>query len=141
MLPHIDLLIISTPRNLSPQLRILRTHLPPAMMLLRQRSSSRIHTTRPSNLRLLTFDILERSSRKCRFLVQEDENIFAAVRMCTEVLVDIFESAACSLREEDVDYRHEREVEDCPDDVELPAEIADSAGGDFDDHKVAWEEC
>lgn len=53
--------------------------------------------------------------------------------MRAEVFVDVFECAAGGFGEEEIYYGYEAEVEDGPDDVEAPAESADSDGGDFYD--------
>lgn len=53
--------------------------------------------------------------------------------MRAEVFVDVFECAAGGFGEEEIYDWYEAEVEDGPDDVEAPAESADSDGGDFYD--------
>lgn len=69
------------------------------------------------------------------YLVSEHENI----RMIHEILVDVFQRASGRLRIEEVNERHERAVEYCPDNVELPAEISDADGSDFHDDEVAYK--
>jgi hypothetical protein len=54
-----------------------------------------------------------------------------------EIRVDVLEGAGGGLRVEEVDERHEGEVEDGPDDVEAPAERFDAGGCDLDDDEVA----
>jgi hypothetical protein len=54
-----------------------------------------------------------------------------------EVRVDVLESSGGRFGVEEVDERHEGEIEDGPDDVEAPAERFDSGGRDFDDDEVA----
>lgn len=53
--------------------------------------------------------------------------------MRAEVFVDVFECATGGFGEEEIYDWYEAEVEDGPDDVEAPAESADSDGGDFYD--------
>jgi len=57
--------------------------------------------------------------------------------MVHEVSVDVLESAACCFGIEEVHEWHECSVEDGPDDVELPAEGADSNGRNLHDDEVA----
>ena len=53
-----------------------------------------------------------------------------------EETVHVLEGAVGGFGVEEVDDGDEGEVEDDPDDVELPAEGLDADGGDFDDHEV-----
>ena len=53
----------------------------------------------------------------------------------TEHAIDVLERAVGSLGVEQVYDGDEGEIEDGPDDVELPAEVLDAYGGDLDDYK------
>lgn len=59
------------------------------------------------------------------------------VVMLHEVSVDVFESATCCLRVEEIYEWYKRSVEDCPDDVKLPAERADADWSDLYHDEVA----
>ena len=58
--------------------------------------------------------------------------------MVHEISVDVLESAACCFGIEQVHEWHECSVEDCPDDVKLPAERANANWRDFHHDEIAW---
>ena len=57
--------------------------------------------------------------------------------MVHEVSVNVLESTACGLGIEQVHEWHECSIEYGPDDVELPAEGADTDWSDFYDDEIA----
>lgn len=79
------------------------------------------------------FHVVLMTSSKA-YLVSEDEN----VGMIHEVSVDIFQRSSGCLGVKQVDERYEGSVEDCPDDVELPAEVSDADGSNLNDNEVTW---
>lgn len=102
-------------------------------------------------VRLLPLNVLERPLAAGDVLVARDDER----RVVAVVLVEILEGAVCcngvrmscelevesmliltSLGVEEVDDRHEGCVEHGEDDPELPADVLDTDGGDFDNDKV-----
>ena len=67
-------------------------------------------------------DILERSLAGRGVVVPVNEDI----AVLSKVAIEILQSAVRSLGIEKVDYGHKGKVEDCPDDVEFPAERLDA---------------
>jgi len=83
-----------------------------------------------SNLVLLTLDVCQRTLSADSVLVTENEHIM----VLTEEAVHVFKRSIGCLRIPEVHDRDKAEVENCPDDVELPVDAVDSDRGDFDNH-------
>lgn len=106
-------------------------------ILLGHGGRSRIHTTPPAHLTIFLFNIPQWSRRLRSLFILVHQNILST-RVRAEVFVDVFECAAGGFGEEEIYDWYEAEVEDGPDDVEAPAESADSDGGDFYDLLLFW---
>lgn len=92
-----------------------------------------VDAARPSDILLLLCRVLRWSFAACCVLISENQQRWGVA----VIGVQVFERAVCSLGIEEVDGRDEGEVEDDPDNVELPAKGLDADRGYFHYYEVA----
>ena len=103
-------------------------HLPPGLIIVKPTDNTAIAMDFP----LFMFNVGLRSLALLSVGVLMDKNVLIFPKKS----IDIFECPVRSLRVEEIGERDKAEVENSPDDVELPVQTLDPDGCDFHYHKV-----